>query len=46
MSKKEFYRSLTKEQKDYVDFLLDNAYCQGLEAGKTEEYARQYYERY
>ena len=34
MSKKEFYKSLTKEQRDYIDFLIDEAYSNGYDEGK------------
>ena len=34
MSKKEFYKSLTKEQKDYIDFLIDEACSNGYDEGK------------
>lgn len=46
MTKQEFYRSLSKEQKEYVDFLVDNAFIKGMNEGKMEEFAKQYYERY
>lgn len=34
MSKKEFYKSLTQEQRDYIDFLIDEAYSNGYDEGK------------
>ena len=45
-SKKEFYASLTKEQRQFIDYLLDESYIKGYNDGRLEERAVTYYERY
>lgn len=45
-SKKEFYASLTKEQRQFIDYLLDESYVKGYNEGRLEERAVTYYERY
>ena len=44
MSKKEFYKTLTKEQRDYIDFLIDEAYSNGYDEGKLNTtFVHEYY---
>ena len=45
-SKKEFYASLTEEQRQFIDYLLDESYINGYNDGRLEERAVTYYERY
>lgn len=45
-SKKEFYASLTEEQLQFIDYLLDESYIKGYNDGRLEERAVTYYERY
>lgn len=45
-SKKEFYASLTKEQRQFIDYLLDESYVKGYNDGRLDERAVTYYERY
>ena len=46
LSKKEFYASLTKEQRQFIDYLLDEFYVKGYNEGRLEERAVTYHERY
>ena len=46
MSKKELFRSLTSEQRQAVEDLLDKAYLNGYESGTTEERVVSNYERF
>lgn len=43
MSKKDFLKTLTKEQRDFVEFLLDTAYANGYQAGQFDMNAVNYY---
>lgn len=43
MTKKELFKQLTKEQRDFVEFLIDSAYYKGLTNGKIEEALKQAY---
>ncbi len=36
MSREEFFKNLTKEQQDAVDFLIDAAYCNGYNQGMID----------
>lgn len=36
MSKEEFFKSLTKEQQEAVEFLIDTAYCRGYDQGMID----------
>ena len=45
-SKKEFYASLTEEQRQFIDYLLDESYVKGYNDGRLDERAVTYYERY
>ena len=45
-SKKEFYASLNEEQRQFIDYLLDESYVKGYNEGRLEEQAVTYYERY
>lgn len=33
MSKEEFFKTLTKEQQNTIEFLIDTAYCNGYNQG-------------
>ena len=46
LSKKEFYASLTKEQRQFIDYLLDESYVKCYNEGRLEERAVTYHERY
>lgn len=45
-SKKEFYASLTEEQRQFIDYLLDESYVKGYNDGRLDERTVTYYERY
>ena len=45
-SKKEFYASLNEEQRQFIDYLLDESYVKGYDEGRLDERAVIYYERY
>ncbi len=45
-SKKEFYASLSEEQRKFIDYLLDESYIRGYDDGKLDERSVIYYERY
>ena len=45
-SKKEFYAALTEEQRQFIDYLLDESYVKGYNDGRLDERAVTYYERY
>jgi hypothetical protein len=45
MTKKELFKALTPEQRDFVEFLIDTAYCKGLSEGRIEEHVRNEYGR-
>ena len=45
-SNKEFYASLTEEQHQFIDDLLDESYVKGYNDGRLDERAVTYYERY
>lgn len=45
-SEKEFYTSLNEEQRQFIDYLLDESYIKGYNEGRLEERAITYYERY
>lgn len=36
MNKEDFLNSLTKEQKDFVEFLCDEAWCRGYTEGNMD----------
>lgn len=46
MSKKELFRSLTPAQKQAVEDLLDEAYLNGYDSGRSEERVTCNYERF
>ena len=45
-SKKEFYASLNEEQRQFIDYLLDESYVKGYNEGRLEERVVTYHERY
>ena len=45
-STKEFYASLNAEQRQFIDYLLDESYVKGYNEGRLEERAVTYSERY
>ena len=46
LSKKELYASLTEEQRQFIDYLLDESYVKGYNDGRLDERTVTYYERY
>ena len=45
-SKKEFYASLNEEQREFIDYLLDESYAKGYSEGRLDERTVTYYECY
>lgn len=44
MSKEEFFKTVTKEQKEFIEFLCDEAWCKGYTEGNTDGRIIQGYE--
>ena len=42
MNKQEFFDSLTDKQKSYLQFLLDESYQNGYDAGTLKNYYNEY----